>query len=178
MKSIVVIPIAVVAVLIAGFSIADDPKPDAKPAAAPTADASASASLSKEDLEKKFQETLTGAVLSGHFSSGRDTKNATPKEDKYTIESVTKVEGDTWLFKARIQYGNHDVTLPLPLRVVWAGDTPVITVDKSPMPGLGKYSARVLIYDGRYAGTWDGGDHGGTLWGDIKKEEKAPPAGN
>ena len=94
------------------------------------------------------------------------------KEDKYTIESVTKGPGDLWWFKARIQYGGHDVTVPsLPLKVLWAGDTPVITVDKMPFPGLGTYTARVLIYDNKYVGTWDGANHGGTLFGKIVKAE-------
>jgi hypothetical protein len=127
----------------------------------------------KEELEKKFQETLSGATLMGHFTSGKGDA-ASAKEEKYGIESVTKLPGsDVWLFKARIQYGNHDATLPLPLRVVWAGDTPVITLDKFPVPGFGAFTARVMIYDGKYAGTWDGGDHGGLLFGKITKEDKS-----
>ena len=93
-----------------------------------------------------------------------------PKEDKYTIDSVKKLQGDIWLFTARIQYEKHDVTLPLPLRVVWAGDTPVITLDKMPVPGMGSFTARVMIFDNQYAGMWDGGDHGGMLFGKIVKE--------
>jgi hypothetical protein len=126
----------------------------------------------KEELEKKFQETLSGATLTGHFTSGKGDA-ASAREEKYGIESVTKLPGsDVWLFKARIQYGNHDATLPLPLRVVWAGDTPVITLDKFPVPGFGAFTARVMIYDGKYAGTWNGGDHGGLLFGKITKEDK------
>jgi hypothetical protein len=126
----------------------------------------------KEELEKKFQETLSGATLTGHFTSGKGDA-ASAKEEKYAIESVTKLPGsDVWLFKARIQYGNHDATVPLPLRVVWAGDTPVITLDKFPVPGFGTFTARVMIFDGKYAGTWDGGNHGGMLFGKITKEDK------
>ncbi len=126
---------------------------------------------SKEKLEQQFEQALSGATLSGHFTSGNDEKGSQPKEDKYTIESVSKISGDVWLFKARIQYGEHDLTLPLPLRVVWAGDTPVITLDKMPVPGLGTFSARVMMYDGKYAGMWDGGSHGGLLYGKIVKEK-------
>jgi hypothetical protein len=125
---------------------------------------------SQAELEKKFQETLSGATLQGHFTNSRDEKGATPKEDKYTIQSVTKMQGDVWLFTARIQYAAHDATLPLPLRVVWAGDTPVITLDKLPVPGMGSFTARVMIFDNQYAGMWDGGDHGGLLYGKIVKE--------
>ncbi|HTQ40274.1 MAG TPA: hypothetical protein VMJ32_14710 [Pirellulales bacterium] len=123
----------------------------------------------QEELEKKFQDALSGATLQGHFTNNRDENGAPAKEDKYFITSVSKMQGDIWLFNARIQYGTHDVTLPLPLRVVWAGDTPVITLDKVPVPGMGSFTARVMIFDGKYAGMWDGGDHGGLLYGKITK---------
>jgi hypothetical protein len=141
---------------------AEEPAKTAKAAAQPT----------KKELEKKFQETLSGATLTGHFTSGKEDA-AAAKEEKYTIDSVTKVPGgDRWLFNARIQYGGHDVTLPLLLRVVWAGDTPVITLDKFSVPGFGQFTARVMIFDGKYSGMWDGGNHGGLLYGKITKEEK------
>jgi hypothetical protein len=124
---------------------------------------------SQAELEKKFQETLSGATFQGHFTNNRDEKGSSPKEDKYTIQSATKMQGDIWLFTSRIQYGTHDITLPLPLRVVWAGDTPVITLDKVPVPGMGSFTARVMIFDNQYAGMWDGGDHGGLLYGKIVK---------
>jgi hypothetical protein len=154
------------AALLLACCFAGAEEPAASPAKAPK-------SPSKEVLEKKFQETLSGATMTGHFTSGKGDL-ASAKEEKYGIESVTKVPGgDTWLFKARIQYGGHDVTLPLPLRVVWAGDTPVITLDKFPVPGFGEFTARVMIFDGKYSGMWDGGNHGGLLFGKITKEGKS-----
>lgn len=138
----------------------------------PMGNEKAAAAPSKAELEKKFQETLSGATLVGHFTEKGEAGGKLPKEEKYTIESVTKLQGDYWLFKSRIQYGDHDVTLPLPLRVLWAGDTPVITLDKVPVPGLGTFTARVMIYDGQYAGSWSGGDHGGLLFGKVVKEKK------
>jgi len=53
------------------------------------------------------------------------------------------------------------------VHVKWAGDTPVIVLDKVGIPGAASYSARVLIYEKTYAGTWSGGDHGGLLNGVI-----------
>ena len=64
------------------------------------------------------------------------------------------------------------VTVPVPVEVKWAGSTPVITVDKVAVPGVGTYSARVVIHDNHYAATWDGGDHGGYMWGKIVKDAK------
>jgi hypothetical protein len=117
------------------------------------------------DLERQFQESLSGVTLTGSFTTGGKEL----RDEKYTIEKVSKVGGDVWLFHARIQYGSHDVTLPLPLTVKWAGDTPVITLTDLNIPGLGMYTARVLIYRGEYAGYWSGKTHGGHLFGKIVK---------
>jgi hypothetical protein len=117
-------------------------------------------------LEKQFQESLNGATLVGHFTSGDNTRL---REEKYTIEKISKVGGETWLFHARIQYGERDVTLPIPLTVKWAGDTPMITMTDLSIPGLGTYTARVFFYRGQYAGTWSAKDHGGHLFGRIVK---------
>jgi len=116
---------------------------------------------------------LSGVTLKGRFTS--DRKDTAPAhEDQYDIQSVTKVLGDYWLFQVRIKYGNHDRTLPLPLRVVWAGDTPVITLDNMTVPGFGAFTARVMIFEGRYTGIWDGAGHGGVMVGTITRQ--AAPA--
>jgi hypothetical protein len=119
-------------------------------------------------LEREFQESLSGVTLIGQFTMN----DKGPSEEKYTIEKVSKVAGDTWLFQARIQYGSHDFTLPLPLTVKWAGDTPVITLTDLAIPGVGTYTARVLVYRGKYAGTWSGKNAGGHLFGKIVKQSK------
>lgn len=129
--------------------------------------------LSRADLEKKLEKTLSGSVMIGHFTVTGDEPGVSPKEERYTLKRVKKLEGDNWLFEARIQYGDHDRTLPLTLPVVWAGDTPVITLTKLLVPGFGTFTARVLIYDDQYAGTWSGGDHGGQLFGRIVRGEDA-----
>jgi hypothetical protein len=94
------------------------------------------------------------------------------KKDKYTIINVAKMGGDTWIINTRIQYNKKDIVAPIPVQVRWAGDTPVIIVDKIPVPGGGVYSARVLIYEHSYAGTWSGGEHGGLLNGIITNEKE------
>jgi hypothetical protein len=131
--------------------------------------------LTQEDLEKQFAETLSGSTLVGKFTEEKSARPepAQPKEDRYTLTKVQKLYGDNWLFVARIQYGEHDVSVPIMLPVKWAGDTPVITVTDAKIPGLGTYTARVMFYRDEYAGTWSGGNHGGHLWGKI---EKAKPA--
>ena len=139
--------------------------------------------LDRNALEKAFAERMTGAALVGHFTDRTRENGKLPREEKYTLGKVAKMQGDYWLFQARIQYGEHDVTLPLSLRVVWAGDTPVITLDKMPIPGFGTFTCRVMIFGDQYAGTWDGGDHGGHLFGKIERAEQKegdarPPAPN
>ena len=116
----------------------------------------------------KLEKALTGAALVGHFTeTGKQAIN--PKTERYELKTVKHVEDDRWLFEARITYGEHDVTVPLTLPVKWAGDTPVITVDNMGIPGLGLYTARVMIYADHYAGFWSGGDHGGHLFGVVER---------
>jgi hypothetical protein len=129
-------------------------------------------------LERQFQETLSGAVLVGRFSDAA-RPDAPPKEDRYTIQRVSKIaggDGDRWLFICRIQFGRNDVAVPLTIPVKWAGDTPVISVTDMTIPGLGTYTARVMIYGNEYAGTWRGGTHGGHLWGRIERASATRPA--
>jgi hypothetical protein len=120
--------------------------------------------------ELKFQESMTRVVLQGQ--STRDGR-AGLSEDKYTIEKVVKGSGETWTFYVRVQYQGKDVTMPLPLQVKWAGDTPVITVTDQALPGMGTYTARVLLYKGHYAGTWSGKTAGGKVFGRIVKQDEA-----
>jgi hypothetical protein len=99
-----------------------------------------------------------------------------PKPERYELTSVKHVGDGNWLFVARIQYGDQDVTLPITLPIQWAGNTPVITVDNIGFPGLGTYSARVMIHKDHYAGFWSGGathngSHGGYLYGVVEHEK-------
>ena len=115
-----------------------------------------------------LEKSLSGTTLVGHFVVTGE-KETELNQERYELQSVRHVDGDQWLFSARIKYGDHDVTLPLTLPVRWAGDTPVISVDKMMFPGLGTYTARVMIYAGHYSGFWSGGDHGGHLFGVVKR---------
>ena len=173
---------SVLATIVLGLSVGaqaqeakkTDPVPGAaaKPSEAPTAAGGEKAKPSTEDLEAKFKATLTKATFSGRWCGIKDGKLTPEKEDKYTITSVMKLGGDAWIINARIQYGQIDVVAPIPVRVKWAGDTPVITLDNIGIPGGNAYSARVLVYGKTYAGTWSGGDHAGLLNGIITNEKE------
>jgi hypothetical protein len=125
-------------------------------------------SVPQAERFKKFEQMLSGAKLVGQFTIlGRE--GDLPKEE-YTIKSVQKMpRGDYWLFQARIRYMDKDVTLPLPLEVKWAGDTPIITLTDLAIPVLGTFSSRVIIHKNKYAGTWTHGEAGGHLFGVIEK---------
>jgi hypothetical protein len=129
------------------------------------------------DLEAAFTARLSNAVMAGSYTMGN---GAAPKKDRYTIVSVRKLKDDNWLFQARVQFGSKDVTIPMIIPVKWAGDTPVISVTELGFPGLGSYTARVMIYGDQYAGTWQDNNnkaHGGHLWGRIEKAAATQPAG-
>ena len=124
------------------------------------------------EREAAFAKMLTGASLQGFFTlTGKQTEGQ-PKlhGERYDLIEVRKIDEKHWLFKARIRYGENDVTLPLTLPVKWAGDTAVVVVDKVGFPGLGTYSARVLFHDDHYAGQWSGADYGGHLFGTIERK--------
>ncbi|MAG94458.1 MAG: hypothetical protein CMJ48_12010, partial [Planctomycetaceae bacterium] len=90
-----------------------------------------------------------------------------------------KAKDGYWIFNARIKYGKTDLTVPLLLKVLWAGDTPMISLTGFKIPGMDVYSARVIFHGDRYAGTWQHGKVGGHLWGKIEAKgavEKKPAA--
>lgn len=146
--------VAAVGLLSLGVARGDDPAPD------------------KQAQYKKLETLLTNCKLIGNFTiTGKDMKDL-PKEE-YTILSATKTEeGEYWLLKARIKYGEHDLTVPMPIQILWAGKTPVMTLDKLTIPGLGTFSARVVLHDDKYAGTWQHDKVGGHLFGTIEKAKE------
>ena len=129
---------------------------------------SAVASSSLTDLERRFAEQMTGAALVGRFTvAGREDRQANP--ERYDISTMEKVGDDQWRLSTRIRYGSVDATVPMVLTVKWAGDTPMITITDFSIPSMGTFTARVLFYGDRYAGTWQHGTVGGHLFGRIEK---------
>jgi hypothetical protein len=122
------------------------------------------------EQETKFISALTNATLKGHWALIKDGQLGQDKEDAYQIVSVKKLEGDRWQINARFAYGGKTLDLPIPAQVKWAGDTPVMLFDGINLGSPRTYSARLMIYDTTYAGTWSGGDHGGVLYGLISHE--------
>jgi len=111
---------------------------------------------------------MTGAVLVGH--STLMDREGISGEERYSIDGVSKIGSETWLFRTRMKLGSRELPLPIPVVIKWAGDTPVITLTDLSIPGVGAYSARVVLYRDQYAGTWSGKNHGGQLFGKIVHE--------
>ena len=135
-------------------------------AATGTGQAANPASLSA--LEHRFTERMQNIVLEGHFTlEGRAQSDGNP--ERYEIASVTKLNGGQWRFNVRLVYGSVDTTLPVVVPIVWAGDTPMVSITDFTIPGLGEnFGARVIFYDDRYAGTWNHGIRGGTMYGTLR----------
>jgi hypothetical protein len=133
------------------------------------------AEKNRGQLETHFENQLSGATLLGHSTQEGEPSEKSPAEERYTIRRVAKIpfKNKLWKFDVRLQFGKVDLTIPLPLTVEWAGDTPVITLTDYSIPGLGSFSARVLFYGDRYAGTWQHGKVGGHLYGKIVREEQS-----
>ena len=122
----------------------------------------------KAELEKQFADSLTGATMVGHYVTGKLEKGKSAGRSLRACQSL-EGQGRHVAVRPRIQVEGQDLTLPIPLTVLWAGNTPVITLDETSIPGLGTFSARVLIHGHNYAGTWSHGNEGGQMFGRIEK---------
>ena len=125
--------------------------------------------------EQRLAKYLDGTQFIGKFTI--DGVDQTPKTETYTISSCEKLPTeDLYRLKTRIKYGDIDQEVPLDLKILWAGNAPVITLESIWIPKMGTFDAHVIIRPGkeagRYAGTWQHGDKGGHLFGKIVKIEK------
>jgi len=147
-----------------GGAVVDSGDAPAKPAMKPRA-----------ELEEEFKKSLTGATLEGAWqmtsesAQGGDAELTPPRTEKYTINSATKLTDELWIISARIQFAEKDVDIPVPVRIVWAEDTPMITLTDFPVPMLGTYSCRVIFHHGYYSGIWYSTvkNYGGVMSGRI-----------
>ena len=88
--------------------------------------ATAEVKPSAAELEAKFIAALKNATLKGRWCLIKDGQLGPDKDESYTIISVAKLKDDQWQINARIVYGGQSFDAPVPARVHWAGDTPVL----------------------------------------------------
>jgi hypothetical protein len=122
--------------------------------------------------EQEFQQMMSNVIMVGHYTVGDGTQLF---DDRYVIAGVTKVKDGLWRFDARVQFGKKDVQVSINVPIFFAGDTPVLSLPRQAVQGLGMYEARLVIYKGGYAGTWGGGAGGGKMFGNIVKNDAAKP---
>lgn len=121
-------------------------------------------------LDHKFQEMMRGTTLVGRSASLNS--DSIGGEERYVIDGVSKLTGDTWMLRTRLQCcGKNELPVPLPVSIKWAGDTPVITLTDLSIPGMGTYSARVVLYRDQYAGIWNGKRGGGQVFGKVVRKQ-------
>lgn len=121
--------------------------------------------------EERFKVLFTKATLSGRWARIKDGVLGEERSgDKYAILSVVKRDGDNWTVNAKMKYGEKELILPVPVKMKFAGDTAVLMVEDFGIPGGGTYTARLLIFERTYSGTWKDQRGGGMLYGTINNE--------
>jgi len=127
------------------------------------------------DAERQFTERMRDVSLVGSFTiAGREDR--APRPDRYDIFSVEKVGDDRWRFNASMKCcGVEGKMLPIVVPMRWNGDTPMIMMTDTSLPGLGTFTVRLFFYGDRYAGTWQHGAVGGQMSGRIEKQTRTDP---
>ena len=118
------------------------------------------------EAERQLVERMRNVTLIGSFTTAGQ-EDRVPQPDRYEIASVEKVGADLWRFEAKCCGVNGAVPIAVPMR--FNGDTPMILMTETSLPGIGTFTARVFFYGDRYAGTWQHGKVGGHMWGRIEK---------
>jgi hypothetical protein len=126
--------------------------------------------------ERAFAERMRNVTLVGTFTITGQEERA-PTADRYQIASVEKVGENSWRFNAKMDCcgaaGLAGVPVVVPMHFV--GDTPVIVMTDTSLPGIGTFTVRLFFYGDRYAGTWQHGAVGGHMSGRIEKTPASAP---
>ena len=123
------------------------------------------------DPEERFKALFTKATLSGRWAPLKNDELGDERSgDKYKIVSVDKGTVGNWTVNATMKYGDREFTIPVRVQMRFSGDTALLIVDNFSVPGGGTYSARLMIYERTYSGTWKGQRGGGMLYGTITNE--------
>jgi hypothetical protein len=122
--------------------------------------------------EAAFEQSMRNVVMEGFFTVTGRGDDGKLRPERYEVSKAVKVAGNLWTIHARIQYGDHDFTAPVPVQLLWAGDTPVISLTDIELPGSkGGFTARIVFYRDHYSGMWWHGETGGNQFGRIVRDE-------
>jgi hypothetical protein len=121
------------------------------------------------DVERQFTDRMRDVSLVGSFTvSGREGRG--PREDRYDIASVEKVGENLWRFNAGMNCCGVNGRIPIVIPMRFVGDTPVIMMTDTNIPGIGTFTVRLFFYGDQYSGTWQHGKVGGHMSGRIEKK--------
>jgi len=110
-------------------------------------------------------------MVSTFSIDGRKDRNRIP--DRYEIVNMEKIANDQWRFNAKMNCcGLSGAAIPIAVPMRFVGDTPMIMMTDSSLPGIGTFTVRVFFYGDRYAGTWQHGQVGGQMSGRLEKQTK------
>jgi hypothetical protein len=121
------------------------------------------------EWERQFTEGMRAVTMVGSFTvaGGEDLA---PRSERYDISSVEKVGDNQWRFNASMHCCGVNGAIPVVVPMRWNGDTPMIMMTDTSLPGVGTFTVRVFFYGDRYAGTWQHGAGGGHMSGRIEKQ--------
>jgi hypothetical protein len=130
------------------------------------------------DVERQFSERMRDARLVGTFTVfGREARGADgrdgPRSDGYEISSVEKVGENLWRFNAGMQCCGVNGQIPIVIPMRFVGDTPMIMMTDTEIPGVGTFTVRLFFHGDAYSGTWQHGKVGGHMSGRIEKKTAA-----
>ena len=128
---------------------------------------------SLNDLERQFTERMRDVSLVGAYTVAAGDRPA--RADRYDIASVEKVGDNLWRFNANMQCCGVNGNIPVVVPLRWIGDTPMIMMTDTTLPGLGTFTVRLFFYGDRYAGTSQHGNAGGLMSGRVEKRAAAAP---
>jgi hypothetical protein len=137
------------------------------------------------DVERQFTERMRDVRLVGTFTvfgrearaangdRGRPAADGGPRTDGYEISSVQKVGENLWRFNAGMQCCGVKGEIPIVIPMRFVGDTPMIMMTDTEIPGVGTFTVRLFFYGDTYSGTWQHGKVGGHMSGRIEKKTAA-----
>lgn len=128
---------------------------------------SAVSPASLSDLEHQFMERMREVTLIGSYTE--EGPDRAPRSDRYQISSVEKVGENLWRFNVTMECCGVSGAIPAVVPMRWRGDTPMIMMTDTTLPGVGTFTVRLFFYGDRYAGTWKNGPTGGEMSGHIEK---------
>ena len=123
------------------------------------------------DAEHRFVDQMRDVSLVGSFTvagreeSRRRRPTATTSPASRRSAPICGASTRRWTAAASTARSRSSC------RCAWSGDTPVIMMTDTSLPGIGTFTVRLFFYGDRYAGTWQHGKVGGHMSGRIEKRK-------